>query len=93
MKELPTLEGTEKPVAWANDIRVKFYTVTVEYLEARELYKHAPDQVVRTTEERKTFEEIIEQNTQAKWWIDNRETIRRLTRDMVETTLRMQPDF
>lgn len=93
MRELPKLEGTEKQVAWANDIREKFYNVTVEYLESRELYKHAPDQLVRTAAERKSFEEIIEQNVQAKWWIDNRDTIRGLTRDMVETTLRMQPDY
>ena len=90
---LPELQGSEKQIAWAKDIRTKFYIACLEYLEARELYKHAPDQVERTANERKSFEEIIEQNVQTKWWIDNRETIGMLTRDLEEKAKYMQPDF
>lgn len=88
--ELPTLEGSEKQVSWAEEIRAKsLREITEIYADMRSAsdtyfsnsFKKLPEPAVR-----KQAMDMIDQamlnfrrNTSAKWWIDNRSKINNFT--------------
>ena len=62
--DLPKLEGSEKQIAWANTIRIKFieYYNRVKSLPSTKTNKQICE----------NFEDIIQKEITAKYWIDNR---------------------
>lgn len=81
--DFPELTGTEKQVAWANTIRMRFANEEYEHINSR--CKHLsedlgkPQEVINDFKIRKTapVDFIIRTHTDAKFWID---TIRDMTR-------------
>ena len=62
--QLPKLEGSEKQITWANTIRIKFieYYNRVKSLPSTKTNKQICE----------NFEDIIQKEITAKYWIDNR---------------------
>ena len=62
--DLPKLEGSEKQITWANTIRIKFieYYNRVKSLPSTKTNKQICE----------NFEDIIQKEITAKYWIDNR---------------------
>lgn len=81
---LPQLVGTEKQVAWANTLRQKFIDLTEENFTEEEL-----------TEDE--FEEIriwiLENRTEAKYWIDNRENKKNLIIMEIKNALKTEEEI
>lgn len=73
---LPRLEGTEKQVAWANTIRLKF----VEVYE-----KESALTARRYVRRCRVFEDILRSETQATFWIDKRNF---MYRELIEEYVR-----
>lgn len=63
--ELPTLEGSEKQIAWAETIRAKFNAELKE--------KGFRFEMAETDAKLKNALDATLYNTSAKWWIDHRE--------------------
>lgn len=61
--KLPQLEGSEKQIEWAETIRMKF-------VESYDNFKSSSK--LRAKKVCKLFEEIIETETTARFWIDHR---------------------
>jgi len=89
--ELPALEGSEKQVAWANTLRLNF----IDYYEEK-MSHPLPDSIERqktpygflTAAEIKAIiiesvEYGMQQHTDARFWIDNRDEWRKVTSAMV----------
>lgn len=71
--ELPeNLTGNEKQIAWAKDIREK-YALMIQREYINEAYDDLRVYYV------KVLDVIIAENTSAKWWIDNRNSLKNIT--------------
>ena len=74
--ELPDLTGSEKQVAWGNEIRNNFYKLVEE--RARNGFKITINGNEVIIEKEKIYEIVdflMERKTTAKFWIDNRDKI------------------
>lgn len=68
---LPTLEGTEKQIAWAETIRKQI----LDALEKSVIGRVDPEKVKDNPENFERFKksvELLKRHTDASWWIDNR---------------------
>lgn len=81
---LPSLEGTEKQVAWAKQIRERCLVDTItEFCLAerkgtygrKEFAKHTQEAIDFTSQLQLRNLQNIATNLSAKWWIDNRATL------------------
>lgn len=71
--ELPdNLTGSDKQIAWAKDIREK-YALMIQ----REYVNEADDDL--RVYYVKVLDAIIVENSSAKWWIDNRDSLKSIT--------------
>ena len=72
--ELPKLTGTEKQIAWAIKLRIKFIDEVTEIADTREerYFKTHNKHSKRAQRYRETLNYIIEKETSSKFYIDNR---------------------
>ena len=72
--ELPELTGTEKQIAWAIKLRIKFIDEVTEIADTREerYFKLHNKHSKRAQRYRETLNHIIETETSSKFYIDNR---------------------
>lgn len=72
---LPALTGTEKQISWAMTIRNNQMESVKDQVKAREGYrvKISDERLITMEEWEKAFERIVESETTAKFWIENRE--------------------
>lgn len=72
--ELPKLTGTEKQIAWAIKLRIKFIDEVTEIADTREerYFKLHNKHSKRAQRYRETLNYIIEKETSSKFYIDNR---------------------
>lgn len=72
--ELPKLTGTEKQIAWAIKLRIKFIDEVTEIADTREerYFKLHNKHSKRAQRYRETLNHIIETETSSKFYIDNR---------------------
>lgn len=78
--ELPELTGSEKQVAWANELRLRIFENLTEYLKKLEKYmiknsiEFAPNTDITSKELHNAFDWFMISKTEAKYWIGIRET-------------------
>lgn len=91
--ELPELQGTEKQVAWANTIRVGYYT---EYSKVVDGYtKLTKEQQTKCNEEFERFNKIVDyafsNKNSASFWIEHRGVnIRTIVRELESEALKSE---
>lgn len=77
VENLPALTGTEKQVAWAEDIRATAIAEMARLFDfhVRARFANDPAKFGEGVEvANKTFGPLIASKTEAKYWIDNRNT-------------------
>jgi hypothetical protein len=96
--EAPALTGTESQVAWASEIRLQFvkeYQQLIDSADRNRVFLTA-DEIPDFEREREIisveFSKIIEEESTARYWIDNRESnVRSLVEDHKKTTVDSSP--
>ncbi|WP_371346113.1 hypothetical protein [Ancylobacter sp. IITR112] len=84
--ELPSLTGTEKQVAWAEDIRafaINEMRRAFDHMRTAKNINDSADLDRGAEFAHKTFAPLFDTKTEAKYWIDNRNTdIRTLAKSL-----------
>ncbi len=80
--DYPVLSGTEKQVAWAEKIRRQYVADMINKLNrAMSIHigkvEESKDNIVNILS---AIEKVVNQNTEAKFWIENRNTLVSLTK-------------
>ena len=70
---LPDLSGTEKQIAWANKIRDEKIEGCVQFLSRLDTEAKTKENYVEVEQYTQRFESLKDQNTTARFWIDNRD--------------------